>query len=146
MSDDPYTAIEPLSKSLEYFVDKFLDTLKSKHRGKANQITAKMICKKWNERLKKYRVKRKITPQGIRKLCNFWRQQGEPIATNDDGYWYATDPQDIYKSVQHLERRVAGMNAAIAGLKRWLKKQEQRAQETIFNESKSDEPDRGIGA
>lgn len=54
----------------------------------------------------------------LRETVNYLRSIGYPICSSSRGYWYSENPEDIEKTLTHLEGRIKGMNRAIAGLKR----------------------------
>lgn len=54
----------------------------------------------------------------LRSTVNYLRSIGYPVCSSSRGYWYSEKPEDIEKTLTHLEGRIKGMNRAISGLKR----------------------------
>ena len=82
------------------------DWLKEWHGSKELAIKSGRICEAFN-----------LHKEGLRKIVNFLRSSGIPICSSSIGYWYSEDPEDIRKTLLHLENRVKGINRAIKGLK-----------------------------
>ena len=53
----------------------------------------------------------------IRAMCNLLRSQGEPIGSNTQGYWYATDPSELDEVIAHMVSRTRDMEQTIKMLK-----------------------------
>lgn len=58
-----------------------------------------------------------ITNRQLRSIVTILRQEGEPICSSTNGYWYSKDPEDIEKTIHRLEAQVHNMNYSIKGLK-----------------------------
>lgn len=56
----------------------------------------------------------------IRHLVNGLRRDGVPIASNGNGYYYASAEQEVQATIAHLTHRISGIAAAIRGLTRSL--------------------------
>jgi len=80
--------------------------LKEWHGSEKEAVKAGSICEAFN-----------LSKVGLRQLVNFLRSSGIPICSGYRGYWYSEDPEDIRKTLLHLEGRVEGINRAIKGLK-----------------------------
>lgn len=52
----------------------------------------------------------------IRKEVNKLRTAGEPIASDANGYYIATTPEELTATIRNLESRRNAMNRAIEGL------------------------------
>lgn len=65
-----------------------------------------------------------LTDRQVRSIVNQLRQEGEPICSSSQGYWYSTDPDDIEKTLHRLEAQVENMNISITGLKKALEVKE----------------------
>jgi hypothetical protein len=46
--------------------------------------------------------------------------RGRPIASNENGYYYAETEQEIRRTIAHMKRRISGISAAIRGLEKSL--------------------------
>ena len=53
----------------------------------------------------------------VRELVNYCRCEGVAICSGRNGYWIATCPDDIKKTIANMEHRIAAMTKAIDGLK-----------------------------
>lgn len=92
---------------------KFIDTaydlgewLKDEHGSEKQAVKSGEICGIFN-----------LHKETLRGLVNFLRCSGMPICSSSRGYWYSDKPEDISKTLSHLEGRVKGINRAIKGLK-----------------------------
>lgn len=56
----------------------------------------------------------------LRKIINTLRCEGIPIASDQNGYYYAKTESEIEITIQHMRNRIIGISFAIAGLKRAL--------------------------
>lgn len=61
-----------------------------------------------------------LSDADIRHTVNQIRQQGVPICSTNNGYYYSTDPKRIIKTIQSMQGRVDAQLAAIEGLKQYL--------------------------
>ena len=52
----------------------------------------------------------------VRALVNYWRREGEPIASSGHGYFYARTWDELEPTVSQLEDRMAAIQAARDGL------------------------------
>ena len=52
----------------------------------------------------------------LRKQVNKPRRKGVPIASNQDGYFYAVSAGEVYATIKQLQKMEAGLAAAIRGL------------------------------
>ena len=59
-----------------------------------------------------------IHKEKVRAVVNYLRSISCPVCSSSRGYWYSEKPEDIAKTLNHLEGRISGMNRAITGLKR----------------------------
>ena len=53
-----------------------------------------------------------------RTLVNQLRRKTHPIASDRNGYFYATTAGEVYDTIRQLKRMAAGLEAAINGLER----------------------------
>lgn len=56
----------------------------------------------------------------LRKAVNRLRQKCKPIASGQDGYFYAQTAGEVYATIRNLKKMRAGLDAAIQGLERAL--------------------------
>lgn len=56
----------------------------------------------------------------LRNIVTVLRQEGEPICSSSNGYWYSYEPEDLEKTIHRMEAQVFNMNRSIAGLSRIL--------------------------
>lgn len=59
-----------------------------------------------------------LKKESLRAVVNCLRSDGYPVCSSCRGYWYSEKPEDIDKTLKHLEGRISGMQRAITGLKR----------------------------
>lgn len=57
-----------------------------------------------------------VTDVTIRKIINEYRSDGIPICSNNKGYYYSEEPEEIVRTAASLKRRVASIQRAIDGL------------------------------
>ena len=62
---------------------------------------------------------RKKIPE-LRKAVNHLRQECKPIASGQDGYFYAQTAGKVYATIRNLKKMRAGLDAAIQGLEQAL--------------------------
>jgi len=89
--------------------ERFIGYLKTYHLGAEHAITSKIL-----ESL--FAMKGKE----LRNLVNVLRQDGFPICSDGNGYFYAADEQEIRTTIKHMKNRIAGISAAINGLQQCL--------------------------
>lgn len=58
----------------------------------------------------------------LRKQVNRLRRQGTPIASDRQGYFYATTAGEVYTTIRQLRQMVTGLEKAISGLEDALEK------------------------
>ncbi len=64
--------------------------------------------------------KLRISENELRRQVNRLRQEGKPIASGRNGYFYARTAGEIYGTIQILKKMRAGLDRVIAGLERAL--------------------------
>lgn len=84
-----------------------LEYLKTTHYEESIAVKSGAICELFN--LKK---------ESLRAVVNCLRSDGYPVCSSCREYWYSEKPEDIDKTLKHLEGRISGMQRAITGLKR----------------------------
>lgn len=87
--------------------DEILEYLKTTHYEEIRAVKSGVICELFN--LKK---------ENLRAVVNHLRSEGYPVCSSCRRYWYSEKPEDIDKTLNHLEGRISGMMRAITGLKR----------------------------
>lgn len=80
--------------------------LREEHGSEGQAVKSGAICEIFN-----------LHKETLRGCVNFLRSSGMPICSSTGGYWYSEKPEDIQKTLSHLEGRVKGINRAIKGLK-----------------------------
>ena len=81
------------------------DYLIKNHKGKSNAIHSKDLEKHF-----------KICPRTVRTYINSLRKSGLPICSDDAGYWVATNPKEVNKTVKRLGDFAGEVNNARTGL------------------------------
>ena len=76
-------------------------------RSKGNPITGKQIGAALG-----------IAGPAVRAIVHRLREQGHPIGSSGQGYWYAGSPTELAPTITHLEQRIRSMAAAADGLRR----------------------------
>lgn len=61
-----------------------------------------------------------VTGREIRTAVNALRSDGEPVCSDENGYYYAANEQELQHSVRQLESRIAKMHRAKSGLEQAL--------------------------
>lgn len=61
-----------------------------------------------------------IKGAALRKQINMLRRDGVPIASDENGYYYAVTEDEIRHTIAHMKHRIAGISAAIRGLEKSL--------------------------
>lgn len=59
-----------------------------------------------------------VSENELRRRVNRLRREGEPIASNHTGYFYARTAGDVYATIRALRKMTDGLEAAIRGLER----------------------------
>lgn len=87
--------------------EELLEHLKENHNSEKTAIKSGGICELYS-----------IHKEKVRAVVNYLRSISCPVCSSSRGYWYSEKPEDIAKTLNHLEGRISGMNRAITGLKR----------------------------
>ena len=56
----------------------------------------------------------------VRRLVNAARTNGDPICSSGRGYYIAKDKDEIQKTIESLQGRIAGMSNAVSGLQQYM--------------------------
>ena len=62
----------------------------------------------------------RISKTELRRRINRMRQKGIPIASSQDGYYYARTAGEVYGTIRQLKTMEAGLQSAISGLEHAL--------------------------
>ena len=76
-------------------------------RDQSNPITGKQIG-----------IALGIAGPTVRAIVHRLREQGHPVGSSGQGYWYAGSPSELAPTITHLEQRIRSMAAAADGLRR----------------------------
>ena len=79
--------------------------LKSHCLGKANAVSGEHLRRIIH-----------ISENELRKQVNRLRRAGVPIASDQTGYYYAQTAGEVFSTLRHLEKMMAGLEAAVCGL------------------------------
>jgi hypothetical protein len=85
--------------------DKLSECLKRRHRGRRNAVKSALLEAGFH-----------ISGKELRDTVNALRRAGQPICSDENGYCYAETVQEIIATIRHLNRRIAGIEAARNGL------------------------------
>lgn len=98
-----------LSQRLIYLTPWVVELLKRQPEGKA--LTGKEICS-----LAKSEKRIDIEGPDVRAMVNYLRRRENPIGSENDGYFWATQWHHLDSTILHLKERVAGISSALRGL------------------------------
>ena len=98
-----------LPNRLINLTDWLIEVLKKQAAGTA--ITGKDIC-----HLARAERKTDIEGPDVRAMVNYLRRREEPVGSVSDGYFYATQRQELDSTILHLKERMAGIGSALRGL------------------------------
>ena len=62
----------------------------------------------------------RVSGKELRDQVNALRREGVPIASDQNGYFYAKTEAEVRLTIRHMRNRIAGISAAITGLRRSL--------------------------
>ena len=62
----------------------------------------------------------RVSGKELRDQVNALRREGVPIASDQNGYFYAKTEAEVRMTIRHMRNRVSGISAAITGLRRSL--------------------------
>lgn len=81
------------------------DYLVKNHNGKDFAIHSKALEKRFG-----------ICPRTVRSYINKLRKSGLPVCSNERGYWIASNPEEVNKTVKRLGDFAGEVNNARTGL------------------------------
>ena len=58
----------------------------------------------------------RVSGKELRDQVNALRREGVPIASDQNGYFYAKTEAEVRLTIRHLRNRISGISAAITGL------------------------------
>lgn len=61
-----------------------------------------------------------VSGKELRDQVNALRREGVPIASDQNGYFYAKTEAEVRMTIRHMRNRISGISAAITGLRRSL--------------------------
>lgn len=56
-----------------------------------------------------------ISESRLHEMVNHLRQEGHPIGSSQNGYFYAETASEVYVTIQNLKKMQAGLGAAVRG-------------------------------
>lgn len=89
----------------------FLTHIKEYHQGKEKAVSSAYLQKKFS-----------ISSRTVRKIVNQLRNDGNPICSDENGYYYATDKDEVLNSVYQMNSRIKEIAKAKNGLVKSLGK------------------------
>ena len=85
--------------------NEFLKYLKEYHTGKEKAVSSAYLQNKLS-----------ISSRTIRKIVNQLRNDGVPICSDENGYYYATDQEELLYSIYQMTSRIKAIAKAKNGL------------------------------
>lgn len=82
-----------------------IDYLMEYHNTEKKAINSRSLCELFN-----------LHSKQVRSLVSVMRQNGEPVCSSNNGYWYSTEIENIDRTIKRLAEQVKNMNRAIEGL------------------------------
>ena len=61
-----------------------------------------------------------VSGKELRDQVNALRREGVPIASDQNGYFYAKTEAEVRMTIRHMRNRISGISAAITGLRHAL--------------------------
>ncbi len=58
-----------------------------------------------------------VSGKELRDQVNALRREGVPIASDQNGYFYAKTEAEVRMTIRHMRNRISGISAAITGLR-----------------------------
>lgn len=84
---------------------KFLNYIKEYHTGKEKAVSSASLQNRFS-----------ISSRTVRKLVNQLRNDGNPICSGDNGYYYAADREELISSIRQMTSRIKEISKARRGL------------------------------
>lgn len=89
----------------------FLTYIKKYHQGREKAVSSAYLQKKFS-----------ISSRTVRKIVNQLRNDGNPICSDENGYYYAIDKDEVLNSVYQMNSRIKEIAKAKNGLVKSLGK------------------------
>ena len=86
-----------------------------KYIGKSHAITGSKICSGFNNR-----TKHRLQGVRLRKIINYLRNQGEPICSSSNGYYYPANKKELQDTCTSLAQRIDSQLQILNQLKKHL--------------------------
>lgn len=86
------------------------DYLKEYHTTENYAIKGRELCTLFN-----------LHDKQVRNIVGALRQDGYPICSSTNGYWYSENIADIEKTVRRIESQIVQMTGAVKGLRGCIK-------------------------
>ena len=83
----------------------FLIYMKEYHTGKEKAVPSAYLQNRFY-----------ISSRAVRKLINQLRNDGNPICSDDNGYYYASDRKELHASIRQMTSRIREIAKAKRGL------------------------------
>lgn len=88
----------------------FLIYIKEYHQGKEKAVSSAYLQSRFS-----------ISSRTVRKIVNQLRNDGNPICSDENGYYYATDKDEVLNSVYKMTSRIKEIAKAKNGLVKSLR-------------------------
>ena len=85
--------------------DKFSTYIKEYHTGKEKAVSSAYLQNRFC-----------ISSRTVRRLVNQLRNNGSPICSGDNGYYYAADREELIASIRQMTSRIKEISKARRGL------------------------------
>lgn len=87
------------------YKEDILDYLKDHHRGTENAVFSKELEQHFS-----------LEGRSVRRIISKLRQEGNPICSGPNGYYYAVSQREINETIARLNELVTGVSNARTGL------------------------------
>ncbi|MDD3780639.1 hypothetical protein [Pelotomaculum terephthalicicum] len=89
--------------------EQLAEHLRRYHHGAENAVISKELERSFG-----------VSGKELRDQVNALRREGVPIASDQNGYFYAKTEAEVRMTIRHMRNRISGISAAITGLRRSL--------------------------
>ena len=87
--------------------EQLAEHLRRYHRGAENAVISRELECTFH-----------VSGKELRDQVNALRREGVPIASDQNGYFYAKTEAEVRLTIRHMRNRISGISAAITGLRR----------------------------
>jgi hypothetical protein len=94
-----------------------LEYLQDCCKSEDDAIKARDLCELFN-----------LTDRQLRNVVNGLRRDGQAVCSSSHGYWYSTEPEDVWKTIRRMQGQVDDMTLSITGLKQAIQEDTGNAQ------------------